>query len=110
MSSPPSHESITAALPLPKTSGLQPDQVRGGACVWCKDPLTNDTAVDLGARSGTFQGVVSRWFPRGCEPCVSATARRVLRIHVRTCDRCSRDATTCGTRRALRRLALEVRR
>jgi hypothetical protein len=100
---------ITAALPLP-TGSLQPDQIRGAACVWCAEPLSNASAVDLGERPGVFGGVDSRWFPRGCTTCVNAAARRVLGIHVRTCDRCSREPSACAARRELRQLALETRR
>lgn len=103
-----SPEPITAALPLP-TGSLEPDQIRGAACVWCREPL-DAAAIDLGDRPGTFQGVDGRWFPRGCAPCANAAVRRVLGIHVRTCDRCTRDASSCDTRRALRQLALETRR
>ncbi|MGV9250876.1 hypothetical protein [Streptomyces sp. NPDC003697] len=54
--SPPRPDAPSAAmLPLPRTGGLLPEQIRGAACVWCKAELDNGTAVDLGDAVGFLQ-------------------------------------------------------
>ncbi|AJE43480.1 hypothetical protein BJY54_005558 [Streptomyces nodosus] len=99
-------------LPLPDLDAglLTAEQVRGGSCVWCGTRLTGETAIDFGARSGTLVGVVAPWYPRGCRPCVRKAAVTAHNEHPSTCEQCVDDPTLCDTRRALRRLALEVRR
>ncbi len=39
-----------APLPLPGVGDLSEEQQRGAACVWCKEHLTAEIAVDLGER------------------------------------------------------------
>ncbi|OIJ90901.1 hypothetical protein [Streptomyces colonosanans] len=97
-------------LALPAVGTRTPEQVRGAACVWCEDELSNADAVDLGQRSGNFAGQVTRWFPRGCARCVRVAVRTEYANHAGTCEQCADDPTVCEIRRDLRRLALEVRR
>jgi hypothetical protein len=99
-------DSALTLLPLPKVSGLSALQARGAACVWCQIRLTIETAVDLGERSGPGNVLV---FPRGCQECVRAAALRTYGAHADTCEQCVDNPVLCDTRRALRRLALEVR-
>jgi hypothetical protein len=97
---------VLALLPLPKVSALSALQARGAACVWCQTQLTIETAVDLGERPEP-SGVTL--FPRGCPDCVRAAALRTYGMHADTCEQCVDNPILCDTRRALRRLALEVR-
>ncbi|MGQ4358583.1 hypothetical protein [Streptomyces sp. SAS_272] len=98
---------IVTILPVPRQSGLTPEQVRGACCVWCSADLTA-AAVDLGRRYGSFMGVRGPWFPRACDSCTRAQARRVHDIHVGTCDRCSgRSHVLCPDGQSLYRLARE---
>jgi hypothetical protein len=111
-SSPTLDAEALALLPLPNlaTGKLTAEQVRGGACVWCASPLTGETAVDFGARSGTLAGVIAPWYPRGCPACVRDAALGAFRAHPGTCEQCVDDPSLCDTRRTLRRLAREGRR
>jgi hypothetical protein len=94
-----------ALLPLPTVTSLTGLQARGAACVWCPTLLTIETAVDLGERPGP--GGVTL-FPRGCPDCVRAAALRTYGVHADNCEQCVDNPILCDTRRALRRLALEV--
>ncbi|MCY0928282.1 hypothetical protein OTB20_19195 [Streptomyces sp. H27-H1] len=58
---------------LPPLSELSEQQVRGTACVHCGIHLDNGDAVDLGERPVVRAGQRSRWFPRACPPCGSAS-------------------------------------
>ncbi|MEU9338058.1 hypothetical protein AB0D49_33685 [Streptomyces sp. NPDC048290] len=51
-------------LALPLLECLTDAQTRGAVCVWdpTEDPLTVETAIDLGER----QHNDSHWFPRAC--------------------------------------------
>ncbi|MFI1352672.1 RNA-guided endonuclease InsQ/TnpB family protein [Streptomyces sp. NPDC020898] len=71
----------TAALPTPSLGSLQPEQIRGVACIWCGNPL-DDSTIDLGLKSGTFMGIVGTWSPKACAECVRAAARRTYPIHI----------------------------
>lgn len=51
---------------LPRLRDLTEDQLRGRACVWCRTPLSNATAIDLGAQSFQQLGHQAHWFPRAC--------------------------------------------
>lgn len=93
-------------LPLPQVIGLTDPQRRGAVCVWCKEALTAETARDLGERPAPDG---TRIWPRGCTPCVCAEARRVFRLHPRTCRTCD-TGMRCDDQQALRALALEDRR
>ncbi|MFI2632645.1 hypothetical protein ACH5A2_19935 [Streptomyces collinus] len=86
-------------------SVLAETQRRGAACVWCQTRLTIETAVDLGERTGPAN---VKTFPRGCPDCVRAAALHTYGAHADTCEQCVDDPSLCETRRALRRLALEV--
>jgi hypothetical protein len=94
-------------LPLPQYLGLSDAQRRGTVCVWCSEPLTAETARDLGERPAPDG---TRMWPRGCTPCVHTTARRIYNLHARHCARCLRNTEPCPDRRALHDLALEGRR
>ena len=93
-------------LPLPQVLGLSPEKRRGAACAWCSERLTAETARDLGERPAPDGGTL---FPRGCTPCVAAEARRVIRLHPRSCRTCD-AGQQCKDRAALYALALEDRR
>lgn len=103
---PPAADIVTVLL-VPRQSGLTPEQIRGAHCVWCAAHLTA-AAVDLGRRQGSFMGVVGPWFPRACDPCTREEARRILAIHVTSCERCTQPARPyCPDSVALGRLARE---
>ncbi|GGQ48889.1 hypothetical protein [Streptomyces asoensis] len=98
--------SIVTVLPVPRQSGLEPEQVRGATCVWCRKQLTAD-AVDLGRRQGSYAGVYGPWYPRACDGCTQREADRVLKLHVTTCTRCSPPLPRyCPDGTALRALAM----
>ncbi|MEU6687459.1 hypothetical protein [Streptomyces sp. NPDC046832] len=97
--------SALALLPLPEVASLSALQARGAACVWCQNRLTIETAVVLGERPGPH-GVTL--FPRSCPDCVRAAALRTYGVHSGACEQCVDNPILCDTRRALRRLALEV--
>jgi len=65
--------------------------------------------VNLGPRTKKRLGRPYQWFPQGCPRCVHEAAIRVLRDHPGMCEQCTDDATVCGTRAALERLAREGR-
>jgi hypothetical protein len=111
-SSPVFNSDVLALLELPALGAgrLTAEQIRGGSCVWCGTPLNAESAIDFGARSGSLAGVVAPWYPRGCTPCVREAFRSAYKEHPGTCEQCVDDPTICGTRRGLRRLALEGRR
>ncbi|MEU9338542.1 hypothetical protein AB0D49_36235 [Streptomyces sp. NPDC048290] len=66
-------------LPLPPLNTLTDAQERGSVCVWdpTEDPLTAETAIDLGERWADG----SHWFPRAC------------RTHTETALRAGAEAT-----------------
>ncbi|WP_432021299.1 hypothetical protein [Streptomyces sp. 1222.5] len=99
-----------AAIPMPATARLTAAQLRGAGCVWCAAELHGDTAIDLEQRYNRIVGVPGRWFPRGCSPCSLRAILAVCRTHPQTCEQCVDDPTLCEARRALRALALELRR
>lgn len=110
VSSPPSAAVLLASWELPAPSRLTAPQVRGAHCVWCNTRLDGATAVDLGQRFEAILGVFGRWFPRGCRPCTLTQALAAYKAHWGTCEQCTDDPTLCNTHRALRALALELRR
>ncbi|MEV7286057.1 hypothetical protein AB0O01_16045 [Streptomyces sp. NPDC093252] len=93
-------------LPLPPTNTLTADQIRGAVCLWdpTEAPLTPETAVDLHPRRDQVC-----WFPRACTHHTARQAYRTLLDHAPGCAPCTRDAGTCDTGRALRRLMREGR-
>lgn len=99
-----------APLPLPTEGTLSDPQQRGAACVWCTQPLTAETAVDLGERRIRVDDDHVTAFPRGCRPCTHEYAYRALLDHAPDCDWCTADASSCDTGIALRRLIREGRR
>ena len=106
-SSPRTASSALPMRPLPQFLGLSDAQRRGTVCVWCSQPLTAESARDLGERPAPDG---TRMWPRGCSPCVQAAARRVFRLHNRHCACCIRNSEDCPDWHALRDLALEGRR
>ncbi|MFE1882658.1 hypothetical protein [Streptomyces diastatochromogenes] len=97
-------------LQLPAPAALTAAQLRGAHCVWCAAELHGDTAVDLEPRHDDIKGVPGRWYPRGCRPCTRKPLLLLVRTHPGECEQCTDDASLCETRRALRALALELRR
>lgn len=97
---------VLGLLTLPEPSDLTAAQLRGAVCVWCSNPLTAETARDLGERPAPDGGVM---FPRGCPKCVRSAAVRAYNTHPRSCEQCVDDPTLCDTRRSLRRTSLEGR-
>ena len=99
-----------AQLTVPDLATLTDAQVEGRVCVWDRheEPLTGETAVDLGERMTELGGTESpmRWFPRGCRRHVAERAYLALFDH--TLDRCQpcRDSKTCDIGNALLRLFL----
>lgn len=107
---------VLDVLALPPLEGLNDDQTRGSACVWCGDLLTIETAVRLGEHMTPVEGSTSlsgmRTFPRGCRKCVGDRAHRGLFTHGSTCRLCASEETaaTCAVGRGLYRLVREHRR
>jgi hypothetical protein len=99
-----------AALPLPGVGDLSEGQQRGAGCVWCGEPLTAETAVDLGERRIRVLDSHVTAFPRGCRPCTADAAFRALHDHAPGCEHCVDSADSCETGIALRRLIREGRR
>ena len=95
---------------LPSTKDLSEGQLRGSHCVWCDEPITTDTAVDLGERPYRRLDVRSSWFPRACPKCAGEKAYRTLLDHAPLCELCVENAADCDTGRALYRLVREGRR
>ncbi len=98
---------VLELLALPEFDGLDGDQIRGRACVWCGcGPLTV-TAVDFGVRMGSQ---CRRWYPRSCGPCAGEHAHRGLFQHAPMCEQCVDEAGQCTVGRILYRLIREGRR
>lgn len=57
---------------LPPIDTLTAEQVRGGACVWCAQPLTPGADVDLGVRQDPRIEYFAAWCPRSCRCCVGS--------------------------------------
>ncbi|MFF5435240.1 hypothetical protein ACFY5K_35195 [Streptomyces griseofuscus] len=66
--------------------------------------------MDLGPRMEPILGIAGRWFPRGCVPCTLQEVLAAYKTHGMSCEQCVDDATLCNVQRALRALALELRR
>jgi hypothetical protein len=94
---------------LPSLTGLTEDQVRGFACVWNGEPLTDDTAVALGKRTAKRAGAPVDWHPRACRDCVQLAAYTNLHTHAGVCEQCVDNAAECDTGAALLRLMKECR-
>ncbi|NUR04341.1 MAG: hypothetical protein HOY79_49910 [Streptomyces sp.] len=99
-----------ALLELPALEGLTTEQVRGAACIWRGEPLTTDTAVDLGERRHKRLDGRYSTFPRACHRCTHEAAYAVLIKHTMACEQCVDNAAECPTGRALLRLMRENRR
>ncbi|MFE2044296.1 hypothetical protein ACFXAZ_25905 [Streptomyces sp. NPDC059477] len=101
----PSEALDLLALPLP--GSLTYDQARGAVCVWgpAEAALTGETAVDLGEQQADGR----RLFLRACHRHTGAHAYRALQDHAPLCMPCIRDASSCPTGIALRRLMRDAR-
>ncbi|MFF0510943.1 hypothetical protein [Streptomyces sp. NPDC004250] len=102
---------VLEVLGLPDPATLLEDQLRGALCVWDKEQLRLDTAIDLGEQHGT----VGLWWPRACPACVADRAHRGLLEHAPECENCrTRPAPgepgACEVTRGLYRLVREARR
>ncbi|SEE69794.1 hypothetical protein SAMN05216532_8607 [Streptomyces sp. 2231.1] len=98
---------VLPLLPLPDLNALPDARARGAECVWSGEPLSTATAIDLGERPSPHGTTL---FLRGCQPCTRRAVRAAHHAHPGTCEQCTDDPTLCETRRALRALALELRR
>ena len=103
-------ERAVSLLPLPMLGGLSPEQIRGASCVWGNGPVDAESAIDFGACHGSLMGQATVWYPRACRACTLEAALTAHNGHPRTCEQCVDDPSVCTERRALRRLALELRR
>ncbi|MDH6700864.1 hypothetical protein ACIQKE_27565 [Streptomyces griseoviridis] len=92
---------VLTALALPRFDSLDEQRATGRACVWTGEPLTIETAVDLGERIGPR----GRWYPRASRRAVAERAHRALFWHAPTCLACG-DGTRadCALGAALRHL------
>lgn len=95
-----------ATLAFPALTGLPEDRAAGRACVWDGQPLTIETAIDLGEQT-TPAG--EHWFPRACRPCLDRETLLAMHSHITGCEKCD-SGTHCQTGRRLVRLVEEVRR
>lgn len=106
---------VLGVLALPALEGVSEEQVGGRACVWCRSPLTIETAVPLGEHMTQVEASTAvsgmRCFPRGCRACVHERAHRGLFAHGSTCDLCrdEKTAADCTVGRGLYRLVRENR-
>ncbi|MFJ6730447.1 hypothetical protein ACIQPQ_36660 [Streptomyces sp. NPDC091281] len=91
---------VLTLLGLPDRADLPDAQQRGAVCVWCAEPVTIESSVDLGEQ--TDDGC--RWFPRACRRDTAARAHTALFDHVSTCEQCTDDRDLCDTSKALYRL------
>ncbi|MFJ8332889.1 hypothetical protein [Streptomyces sp. NPDC094437] len=103
----PCTSSITDALALPALDSLEEDRASGRACVWNGEPLTIETAVDLGEQTDAAGRVC---FLRACRKHAGQVAHRALMEHAPSCEQCVDDAGGCDVGRVLLRLIREGRR
>ncbi|WP_432021239.1 hypothetical protein [Streptomyces sp. 1222.5] len=101
----PAH--LMPLLPMPDLDAMPDARARGAECVWSGEALSTATAVDLGERPSPHGTTL---FLRGCQPCTLRAVLDAHRAHPGTCEQCTDNPTLCETRRALRALALEMRR
>jgi hypothetical protein len=102
---------VLEALALPDLAGLDEDRASGRACVWERERLTIETAVDLGeqlAPADSASTIGQRWFPRSCHEHLAERAYDALFTHSRGCDSCT-DPVKCEVGRGLYRLLREHR-
>ncbi|MFF9129105.1 hypothetical protein [Streptomyces sp. NPDC014806] len=97
-------------LSVPSLDDQSEAQQRGAACVWDGQPLTAETAVELGERRHRRLDGHYSTFPRGCAPCVADRAHRALLDHGASCEQCVDNAELCIVGRVLYRLVREGRR
>jgi hypothetical protein len=103
---------VLEALALPELAGLDEDRASGRACVWERERLTIETAVDLGeqlAPADSASTIGQRWFPRSCHQHLAQRAHDALFAHSRKCDRC-KAPEGCEIGRWMYRLMREHRR
>lgn len=97
-------------LPVPPHDDMTDAQFKGTACVWCRTPISTDTAVDLGQRRiGLSDGHITV-SPRACQSCTLERIPAALERHTATCEQCVDGPAGCETARALRHLELEASR
>ena len=101
---------VLALLELPNLEALSEEQVRGAVCIWRGEPLTADTAVDLGERRHRRLDGRYSTFPRACHRCAHEAAYKALISHTMKCEQCVDNSADCPTGRALLRLMREHRR
>ncbi|OIJ95447.1 hypothetical protein [Streptomyces colonosanans] len=105
---------VVPLLALPPLKDVTDGQSRGTDCVWCRDPLTLATAVDLGTQKSPQDGpsptTGATWYPRTCQPCMADHAHRALFEHARICEQCVDETGECKVGRVLYRLIREGRR
>jgi hypothetical protein len=97
-------------LPVPDHDDLTDAQFKGTACVWCRTPISTDTAVDLGQRRAQIRDGHITVSPRACRPCTAERIPAALGQHTATCEQCVDIPFGCDTATALRQLALEASR
>ncbi|WP_037616492.1 hypothetical protein [Streptomyces aureus] len=103
---------VLAALALPPLAGLDEPRASGRACVWERERLTIETAVDLGeqlAPADSASTIGQRWFPRSCHKHLAQRAHDALFTHSRQCDDC-KVPDKCDVGRWMYRLMREHRR
>lgn len=100
-------QAALAVLGLPRRETLPDAQQRGAVCVWCPQPLTGESAIDLGEQSDEAG---ERWFPRACLACLTTRAHAGLFAHAEDGEGCTHDAEECTIGRALFRLWREAQR
>jgi hypothetical protein len=106
-------ETLLDILGLPELDTLTDDQTRGADCVWCADPLSIETAVDLGEVRFPMAGstsLIGRLFPRACRTCAGTQAHNGLFTHCGSCEQCVDEVGRCPVGLWLYRLVREGRR
>ncbi|QEV18916.1 hypothetical protein [Streptomyces alboniger] len=85
------------------------EQLSGRRCIWCMASLSNNTAIDLGAREEIAHGSATRWFPRSCRACGFQHIYQALLDHTQNCEQRADDLTRCTAGTALRMAMRTVR-
>ena len=90
-------------LAVPRLHTRTKAQAEGRTCVWCGGAAHDS----LGPRLSTHGGLLERWKPRACHPCIRREAARVYQLHVGACARCLPRAY-CPDARALHALSTQA--
>lgn len=101
---------VVRLLAVPALDEQSEEQLRGAACVWDGQPLTAETAVQLGERRHRRLDGHYSTFPRGCASCVAERAHSALLAHGSSCGRCVSEKELCPVDTALHRLVREAQR